>query len=89
MISISRSLIGSNTLVVHGTLGANRERKADQERLTNPKKLRSPKHDGYLVYNLKTKIAAFYDLNNRNLRTYMSISRESDQDDIVYNRNLN
>jgi len=82
-------VIDPDTAVIRGTLGANREKRAEKKRLTNPEVPREPKLEGYIVYNVRTQVASFYDLKDRNLRTFMLISRPSDRDDIVNNRNLN
>ena len=86
---IRKHVLDPNIKVIRGTLGANRERKIDLKRQTNPELRRVPKLQGYLVYNKKTKVACFYDLKDRNLRTFQSIARESDLTDLLENRNLN
>ena len=86
---IREHVIDSETVVVRGTLGGNRERKTKLERQTNPKVKITRKLDGYLVYNIKTKVACFYDLKDRNLRTFQLIQGRDDFNDVVKNKNLN
>lgn len=71
-------VINPDTYVIRGTLGANREQR----------KPKLKKFEGYHLYNDKTRMDAFYDLNNRNLRTFMSVT-ENDRNDILLNGNLN
>lgn len=80
-------LINSDTIIIRGTLGANREKGRDLDRKSKPWLPRIPKKDGYIAYNLKTNVASFYDLKDRNLRTFMSISKPNDRTDIQQNHN--
>ena len=67
-------LIDPDTAVERGILGANREKKRDLDRETKPWLPRKPKLDSYIAYNRKTGVASFYDLKDRNLKTFQSIS---------------
>ena len=71
-------VIDPDTSVIIGTFGGNREKR-------NPKK--NKKLKGYILYNDRTRIAAFYDLSNRNLRTFMKV-KPKQRDDIILNNNL-
>ena len=66
-------VLDPHTLIVRGTLGTNREKRIDQKRLKNPNAPRVLKTEGYILYNFKTKVASFYGLKDRNLRTFQSI----------------
>nr|UXN44524.1 hypothetical protein [Navicula tsukamotoi] len=84
---LRKHLLDSDTKIIVGTLGNNRQRKVDEQRQENPNLERSLKIKGYLVYNSKTRIVSFYDYNNRNLRTYMKVN-EHQLRDIIINHNL-
>ena len=71
-------VIDPDTYVIRGTLGAKREQR-------NPF---VKKCEGYHLYNDKTRVVAFYDLNDRNLRTFMAV-KQRDRTDLLLNGNLN
>ena len=81
--------INPETKVYRGTLGKNREIKRDKRRVVQPKLPRLPSIEGYILYNQNTKVASFYDLKNRNVRTFMEVKNENDENDILYQHNLN
>ena len=77
--NLREHILDPKTYIIRGTLGAEREKQ-------NPK---LKKIQGYHLYNDIIKVDAFYDLSDRNLRTFMLVKKQEKQNDILLNGNLN
>lgn len=79
-------VIDPHTKVKKGTFGKKAEKIRDEKIKYNPKVPRRLHKEGYILYNKKTNVAAFYD-ENRRLVTYL-IPNDRQADDIRFNSNL-
>ena len=85
-IQLQTHVINPETDIIRGTLGKNAEARVAERRRAGFKEPARPHQKGFLLYNKKTNIVAFYD-QNRVLVTYLQPSTKQ-IDDIELNGNL-